>query len=55
MDYKIVNKPKILLREDTSILLSWDDVYSIENKDNKKIKYKLQIHDKINGWKTMYW
>lgn len=55
MHYKIVSKPKILLREDTGILLSWDEVYSIENADNRSIKYKLQIDDKINGWKTIYW
>lgn len=56
MIYKIINKPKILSREDTSIHLCWHSVYSIENNNDKiLIKYKLQIYDKHNGWRTVYW
>lgn len=55
MNYKIVNKVKILQREITAILLSWDDVFLIENQENEKVVYKLQIDEKFDGWKTIYW
>lgn len=54
MNYKVTSQVKILVRQNNNVVLSWQHIYEFPN-GTANVIYILQINDKLNGWRTVYW